>query len=153
MDMSPWTCERMSEAAARNVENEISSGTGWTIGIDHAAVTTRNLQTAISFYSEVLGLTLRYIENDPIREGRQRAMLYDASGRDVVELIEMPELAHPAIPGRGAVHHLGFRMTRRDWHSLRSKLDSTAYPYDQVGERLFVRDADGLILEIEHSGH
>jgi|SRR5690606_18813145 len=130
---------------------EQASPAQWRIGMDHAAVTTRSLQRAVSFYCDVLGLALRRMEDDPIREGRQRAMLCDVSGRDVIELIEIPEMAHPAIPGRGAIHHLGFRMPQRDWHSLRARLDSTDYPYDQVGERLFLRDADGLILEIEQS--
>lgn len=121
----------------------------WRIGMDHAAVTTRDLSAAVDFYCEILGLVLRAIEDDPLREGHRRAILCDASGRDVVELIEMPELAHPAIPGRGAIHHLGFRMPTRDWHSLRARLDSAGYPYDQIEARLFVRDADGLILEIE----
>ena len=135
--------ETTSDADDADVEGR------WRIGMDHAAVTTRNIQKAISFYGDVLGLALRCVEDDPIREGRQRAMLCDVSGRDVIELIEMPELAHPAIPGRGAIHHLGFRMPERDWHSLRTRLDSADYPYDQIGQRLFLRDADGLILEIE----
>lgn len=141
----------MAEVRNDIPDQRTRSGAGWSIGMDHAAVTTRNLTRAIDFYSDVLGLALRLVEDDPIREGHQRALLCDVSGRDVVELIEMPELAHPAIPGRGAIHHLGFRMPQRDWHSLRTRLDSTGYPYDQVGPRLFVRDADGLILEIEQS--
>lgn len=127
------------------------NGAGWRIGMDHAAVTTRDLKSSIAFYGDVLGLRLRIIEDDPVRVGRKRAMLCDVTGRDVVELIEMPELAHPSIPGRGAIHHLGFRMPTRDWHALRARLDSDRYPYDQVEQRLFLRDADGLILEIEQS--
>ncbi len=117
--------------------------------LDHAAVTTTQLADAIAFYSEILGLRLRTIEDDPIREGRRRAWLTDQTGCDVIELIEMPEMAHPAIHGRGAIHHLGFRLPRRAWHSLRSRLDAQAYPYQEVQGRLFIRDADGLILELE----
>ena len=139
----------MSEVPAVPEANGTPASGAVCIGMDHAAITTRNLSAAVAFYGDVLGLSLRVVEDDPIREGRKRAMLCDVSGRDVVELIEMPELAHPAIPGRGAIHHLGFRMPQRDWHGLRSRLDAASYPYDQVGARLFVRDADGLILEIE----
>lgn len=138
----------MSEPPTRVRTNGHDRGS-WQIGMDHAAVTTHDLSASISFYSDILGLDLRMIEQDPLRAGHRRAILCDASRRDVVELIEMPELAHPAIPGRGAIHHLGFRMPPRDWHSLRARLDSAGYPYDQIEQRLFVRDADGLILEIE----
>jgi glyoxylase I family protein len=76
-------------------------------------------------------------------------MLTDRNAHDVIEIIEMPEMAHPSVPGRGGIHHLGFRLPERDWHSLRARLDAAQYPYQEVKGRLFVRDADGLVLEIE----
>lgn len=119
------------------------------VRLDHASVMTTDLDEAIAFYVDLLGLSLRTIEDDPVREGRQRAMLADDAGHDIVELIEMPEMAHPSVPGRGGVHHLGFRLSPRDWHSLRSRLDAAEHEYQEMKGRLFVRDADGLVLEIE----
>lgn len=119
------------------------------IRLDHAAVMTTQLEAAIDFYAGILGLSLRIIEDDPIRKGLRRAMLIDHHGLDVIELIEMTEMAHPSIPGRGALHHLGFRLPQTDWHALRSRLDATGYPYQEIQHRLFLRDADGLVLEIE----
>ncbi len=110
---------------------------------------TTDLERAIAFYTDVLGLAVHVIEDDPIRKGRQRAMLYDADGRDVLELIEMPEMAHPVIPGRGGLHHLGFRLPQRHWHTLRARLDAAGVPYQEVNHCLFIRDADGLVLELE----
>lgn len=110
---------------------------------------TTQLDSAVEFYTSLLGLVLRVVEDDPIREGRRRAMLCDAAGHDIVEIIEMIELAHPVIPGRGGLHHLGFRLPRREWHSLRSRLDARRHTYQEVEGRLFVRDVDGLVLEIE----
>ena len=121
------------------------------IWLDHASIMTMKLEQSIAFYVDVLGLTLRCIEPDPIREGRSRAMLVDTDGRDVLEIIEMRELAHPTIPGRGGIHHLGFRLPERAWHSLRTRLDARTYPYQDIAGRLFVRDADGLMLEIERA--
>lgn len=122
-----------------------------SILLDHAAIMTVQLEPAVRFYVEVLGLSLRIIEDDPIREGRRRAMLVDQHGREVLEIIEMHELAHPAIPGRGGLHHLGFRLPQRAWHALRSRLDATGYPYQEIEGRLFVRDRDGLVLEVEQA--
>lgn len=119
--------------------------------LDHAAVMTTRLESAVAFYVDLLGLSLRVIEDDPIRKGRRRALLADREGREVVELIEMPELAHPSIPGRGGLHHLGFRLPLRRWHALRSRLDAASYPYQEIRSRLFLRDADGLLLEIEQA--
>ena len=121
------------------------------IRLDHAAVMTTDLERAIGFYTDVLGLAVHVIEDDPIRKGRQRAMLYDADEHDVLELIEMPEMTHSTIPGRGGLHHLGFRLPQRHWHALRARLDATGYPYQEVNHCLFIRDADGLVLELEQS--
>jgi glyoxylase I family protein len=119
------------------------------VQLDHASVMTTDLDAAVAFYTDLVGLTLRTVEDDPIREGRHRALLTDARGHDVIELIAMPEMAHPSVPGRGGVHHLGFRLPERGWHGLRARLDAQGHPYQEIEGRLFVRDADGLVLEIE----
>lgn len=119
------------------------------VRLDHASVMTTDLEAATDFYVDLLGLTLRTVEDDPVRKGRRRAMLGDGRDRAVIELIEMPEMEHPSVPGRGAIHHIGFHLSDRDWHSLRSRLDAADYAYREVKGRLFVRDTDGLVLEIE----
>lgn len=119
------------------------------VQLDHASIMTTDLDEAISFYVNLVGLSLRTVEDDPVRDGRQRAMLTDDREHDVVELIEMSEMKHPSVPGRGGIHHIGFSFSPREWHSLRSRLDAADYPYEEVKGRLFVRDADGLVLEIE----
>jgi glyoxylase I family protein len=119
------------------------------VHLDHASIMTTRLDAAITFYVDLLGLALRVVEDDPIRTERRRAMLTDARGHDVLEIIEMTEMQHPVVPGRGGVHHLGFRLPERAWHALRARLDAAAHPYQEVEGRLFVRDADGLVLEVE----
>ena len=119
------------------------------VRLDHAAVMTTDLPRAVDFYTDVLGLVLDRTEDDPIRRGRRRAMLCDAGGHEVLELIEMPDMAHPAIPGRGGLHHLGFRLPPRRWHALRARLDAEGRAYQEVNDCLFLRDADGLVLELE----
>jgi len=121
------------------------------VRLDHAAIMTADLQRAIAFYTDILGLSVRRVEDDPIRKGRQRALLSDANGHDVLEIIEMPELAHPTIPGRGGLHHLGFCLPERAWHALRARLDADGVPYQEINACLFLRDADGLVLELEQA--
>jgi glyoxylase I family protein len=133
----------------RSPETTLALNETRSIRLDHAAIMTTQLDAAIDFYVRFLGLELRCVEEDPIRRGRRRALLTDAHDREVLELIEMPELAHPTIPGRGGLHHLGFRLPRADWQALRARLDAAGYPYQEMQQRLFVRDADGLVLEIE----
>jgi len=144
--------DRSSSATGASGEaSSASSSEGIAVELDHASVMTTDLDEAVAFYVDLLGLHLRVVEGDPIREGRQRAMLTDRHGHDVMEIIEMPEMAHPSVPGRGGVHHLGFRLSPHDWQALRARLDAAEYAYQETKGRLFVRDADGLVLEIEHS--
>lgn len=110
---------------------------------------TTQLDRSIAFYRDILGLNVRGIEDDPVRRGRKRAILEDASGHDILEIIELAEMVHPSIPGRGGIHHIGFRLPREDWLALRSRMDARQYDYREVEGRIFVRDADGLVLEIE----
>lgn len=133
---------------ASNADRSVETGTP-SVRLDHASVMTTDLDGAVSFYVDLIGLTLRTVEDDPIREGRKRAMLGNGGNHPVVELIEMPEMEHPSVPGRGAIHHIGFSLPDREWHALRSRLDAAHYTYREVKGRLFVRDQDGLVLEIE----
>jgi len=134
-----------------SVNENVESTNAIGVQLDHASIMTTDLEQATEFYVDLLGLTLRSVEDDPVREGRERAMLGDGRGRAVIELIEMPEMEHAAVPGRGAIHHIGFRLSRDDWHALRARLDAADYSYREVKGRLFVRDADGLVLEIENA--
>lgn len=104
----------------------------------------------MDFYTEIIGLGHRVTEPDPGRPERRRAMLQDDSGHDVLELIEEADLAHPTIPGRGGLHHLGFRFSGSDWEELLARLDASGISYDLRGDDcLFVRDTEGTVLEIE----
>lgn len=131
------------------VRRKSSSHPDTSLWLDHAAIMTADLEPAVDFYADLLGLRVNIVESDPIRKGRRRAMLFDSNGRDVLEIIEMTELRHRVVPGAGAVHHLGFRFPNDDWKALRDRLDNRQYPYEEVAGRLFVRDVDGLVLEIE----
>lgn len=132
-----------------STSHDENAATECTIRLTHAALMTQDLSKAVDFYTNVLGLSLRVEEEDPLRKGHQRAMLIDASGADAIELIEYRELQHVSVPGHGAVNHVGFHLPERSWHSLRSRLDEISYPYQEVEGRLFLRDADEVVLEVE----
>lgn len=136
-------------SSSASVQRDTEDADAIGVRLDHASIMTTDLDESTTFYVDLLGLTLRTVEDDPVRDGRERAMLGDGRGRAVIELIEMPEMEHAAVPGRGAIHHIGFRLSRESWHSLRARLDAANYSYREVKGRLFVRDADGLVLEIE----
>lgn len=134
----------------KNTSQQSPENTGaGEIRLTHAALMTQNLKEAITFYTDVLGLQLKIEEQDPIRKGHRRAMLLDSSKREVIELIEYPGLQHASVPGHGAINHIGFQLPARNWQSLRARLDTLGYPYQEIEGRLFLRDADEVVLEVE----
>lgn len=139
---------RRSVAGAEQVAEHTRPGAAVSLWLDHAAVVTADLAQSIDFYTRVIGLRVHIEEEDPLRRGRRRAMLFDSNGRDVMELIEMPEFRHRTVAGRGAVHHLGFRFPESDWRALVERLDACGHSYQIERDILFLRDADGLLLEV-----
>jgi glyoxylase I family protein len=139
---------RSSAPGVEQVSEQVRHGVTVSVWLDHAAVVTADLTRSIDFYTGIMGLRVHIEEEDPLRRGRRRAMLFDSNGRDVMELIEMPEFRHRTVAGRGSVHHLGFRFPESDWKALVERLDAGSHSYQIEWDILFLRDADGLLLEV-----
>ena len=77
---NPPTHEALAERALRNPAS--------TVWLDHVCVLTAHFERSVAFYVGVLGLTLRTIEAHPLFPTRLRALLIDAEGRDIIELLE-----------------------------------------------------------------
>lgn len=124
-----------------------------TIWLHRVRVASRRFDDALAFYAGTLGLTLQTVGLDPARPTRLRALLVDAEGRDVLELVEADRepAAEPGDEpaGPAAVSQLAFCLPRRSWLLLRARLDAQSYPYRHTGEALTLQDADGLVLRVE----
>jgi catechol 2,3-dioxygenase-like lactoylglutathione lyase family enzyme len=121
------------------------------IWLGHVCVTTTRFEEALGFYSGTLGLSLRTVERHPLHFDRLRAVLIDAEGRDVMELVEASEEAKPETDDP-VVNQLGFRLPRRSWQALRARLETSNVPYEQTHGALALRDPDGIRLRIEPLG-
>jgi catechol-2,3-dioxygenase len=141
---SPLTSPRdLAERALRKPSSVI-----WLGGV---CVTTTRFEEALGFYSGTLGLSLRTVGHHPRHPDRLRAVLIDAEGRDVMELVEAPREAEPSSE-RPIVDGLGFRLPRRSWQALRARLETADVPYEQAHGALSLRDPDGIGLRVEPLG-
>lgn len=116
-----------------------------TIWLGHVCVTTTRFEEALGFYAGTLGLSMRTVERHPVHFDRLRAVLIDAEGRDVLELVESGE----AQTSTASVHQLGFRLPRRSWHVLRARLEAQGHAYEEIDGHLVLRDCDGVELRVE----
>jgi glyoxylase I family protein len=119
-----------------------------TIWLHRVRVVTRRHDDALQFYVGTLGLTLRTVDLDPARPAYLRAILTDAEGRDVIELVEADE----AGVADSRLGELTFCLPRRSWQALRARLETQSYHYDLRGDTIHLSDADGLPLRVESLG-
>lgn len=116
-----------------------------TIWLGHVCLTTPRFEEALGFYAGTLGLSMRTVERHPVHFDRLRAVMIDAEGRDVLELVEAGDEAEPAA----SVSQLGFRLPRRSWHVLRARLDTQNVTYEERKGLLVFHDCDGIELRVE----
>ncbi|MEM1042347.1 MAG: hypothetical protein AAGI91_06910 [Bacteroidota bacterium] len=129
--------ERILERAIRNPSS--------TVWLGPVRVITPRFEEALDFYSGTLGLSLRTVERHPLHIDRLRAVLIDAEGRDMIELVETPG---DAARTSESVSQLSFRLPKRSWHALRARLNTQAVGYTERHDTLILHDPDGLRLKV-----
>ncbi len=118
-----------------------------TVWLGPIRVITPRFEEALGFYSGTLGLSLRTVERHPLHFDRLRAVLIDAEGHDMIELVETQDKAE-ATRTNELVSQLSFRLPKRSWHALRARLNTQAVGYKQREETLILHDPDGLRLKV-----
>ena len=116
------------------------------IWLDHAAVISADLESALDFYVRLIGLQLAGVTTDVHNGHRVSALLCDTDGHCVLEIIEIPDTARPTLAAEAGVRHLAFRLPRAYFHSLRTRLEANDHPYQFKADKLFVHDPDGALL-------
>lgn len=134
---APTTSRSILERAIKNPSS--------TIWLGHVCLTTPRFEEALGFYAGTLGLSMRTVERHPVHFDRLRAVMIDAEGRDVLELVEADAGAEPDA----SVSQLGFRLPRRSWHVLRARLDAQKVTYKETKGLLVFSDCDGIELRVE----
>lgn len=116
-----------------------------TVWLGSIRVVTPRFEDALSFYSGTLGLSLRTVERHPLHFDRLRAVLIDAEGHDMIELVETPGASGQAD---SSVNQLSFRLPKRSWHALRARLNTQDVGYTERHDTLILHDPDGLRLKV-----
>ncbi len=116
-----------------------------TVWLGPVRVVTPRFEDALGFYSGTLGLGLRTVERHPLHADRLRAVLIDAEGHDMIELVETPG---ETTRTNESVNQLSFRLPKRSWHALRARLHTQAVGYTERHDTLILHDPDGLRLKV-----
>jgi catechol 2,3-dioxygenase-like lactoylglutathione lyase family enzyme len=116
------------------------------LGLRHVALNVRDVQKSVTFYRNVLGMTVEW-EPDPDN-------VYLTSGSDNLAIHKLPEGAQPGAVQ--SIHHIGFVVARiEDVDAVAAAVQAWGidfvYPLKthRDGARSFYfRDPDGVLIQV-----
>jgi len=123
---------------------------GMSVGVlDHFNIRTRNLDSTVHFYQDVMGL-----EKGPRPNFAFPGAWMYSEGKAVVHIVDISKTDEPQKPDSGVVHHVAF--VSRGFDGMKQRLASKGMPFDarQVpgGElwQIFVNDPNGVMIELNY---
>ncbi len=124
-----------------------------TKGVYHIGIAVDDVERAVKFYTEVLGMKIAKLNRDDMGDRLNRADL--RSGDDMVVLFQRPKpLEKDAIAEDGATHH-AFVVDREDFEIAVKKMKewgvkthSTPTVDRPTGSGLYFFDPDGNLLQL-----
>ena len=117
--------------------------------LDHFNIRTRDLDSTVHFYQEVMGL-----EKGPRPNFAFPGAWMYSEGKAVVHIVDISKTDEPQKPDSGVVHHVAF--VSRGFDGMKQRLSSKGMPFDarQVpgGElwQIFVNDPNGVMIELNY---
>ena len=125
-----------------------------TGGVDHIAVFAKDLEQTAHFYSEVMGMPVTRVT--PNRDVAESTHMNVAIGNGMTlaffDFPDVPRLQRRAPEGVGNVMHIAMLIPRDSFEEVKTRLDSNRVKYQEVGHSLYLRDPNGLGIELMPQG-
>jgi catechol 2,3-dioxygenase-like lactoylglutathione lyase family enzyme len=123
-----------------------------TVGVDHLALISSELERTIDFYTQLLGMRLtRIIQNRD--EPTSTHVFLDMGGGNQLAFFDFPEKgAARTIRGVGSMHHVALKTRPEQMRSILAKLDARHISYSMHGTpdsgSIYFRDPDDILVEL-----
>ena len=130
-------------------------GTGApTGGVDHIAVFAKDLEQTARFYSEVMGMPVTRVT--PNRDVAESTHMNIAIGNGMTlaffDFPDVPRLQRRAPEGVGNVMHIAMPIPRDSFEKVKTRLEANRVMYQEVGHSLYLKDPNGLGIELMPQG-
>jgi len=124
-----------------------------TKGIYHVGIPVNDVERAVKFYTEILGMKIAKLNRDDMGDHLSRADL--RSGDDMVVLFQRPKsVEKDALADDGATHH-AFVVDREDFETAAKKMKDWGVKLHKVptvdratGSGFYFFDPDGNLLQL-----
>jgi catechol 2,3-dioxygenase-like lactoylglutathione lyase family enzyme len=124
-----------------------------TKGLYHIGIPVNDVERAVKFYTEVLGMKVALLNRDDMGDGLKRADL--RSGDDMIVLFQRPKrIEKDALAEDGATHH-AFVVDREDFELAKEKMNEWGVKIHAVpsvdrpsGSGFYFFDSDGNLLQL-----
>ena len=121
-----------------------------TCGVGHIAVFAKDLEQTARFYSEVMGMPVTRVT--PNRDVADSTHMNVAIGNRMTlaffDFPDVPRLQRRAPEGVGNVMHIAMPISRDSFEDVKTRLDTNRVKYQEVGHSLYLRDPNGLGIEL-----
>ncbi len=125
-----------------------------TDGVDHIAVFAKDLEQTARFYSEVMGMPVARVT--PNRDVAESTHMNIAIGNGMTlaffDFPDVPRLQRRAPEGVGNVMHIAMPIPRDSYEEVKTRLDANRVKYQEVGRSLYLKDPNGLGIELMPGG-
>ena len=121
-----------------------------TGGVDHVAVYAKDLEKTARFYSEIMGMpVIRITANrDAADSTHMNVAIGNGMSLAFFDFPHVSRLQRRAPEGVGNVMHIAMPISRSDFQEVKGRLDANRVKYQEVGGSLYVKDPNGLGIEL-----
>ena len=140
------------EAKRRRLESRIPSGIedASTQGVNHIAVFAKDLEATAEFYSEIMGMpVIRVTANRDVADSTHMNVdIGSGTSLAFFDFPNVPRLRRRAPEGVGNVMHIALPISQERFDQLKGRLDKNKVKYQIVGKSLYLKDPNGLGIEL-----
>ena len=123
---------------------------GPTQGVNHIAVFAKDLETTAKFYEEIMDMPV--VSVAPNRDLEESTHMNVAIGNGMrlsfFDFPHVPRLRKKAPEGVGNVMHIALPIARNSFLDIKGRCDQAKIKYQEVGGAIYVKDPNGLAIEL-----
>ena len=122
-----------------------------TQGVNHVAVYAKDLEATAAFYTNTMGMPVINVTDNNRDMPESTHMNVDAGNGMMLSFFDFPHirrLQRRAPEGVGNVMHIALAITAARYAGVKGRLDEHRVKYEEVGGSLYVKDPNGLGIEL-----